>query len=235
MNNLLAGHRVDVPLDDVFRMMGYPDASHVSPPVSDLCRAQIRRLEELITPWGGSTTVAIERIDEDTIQLTAERRIVNRRLSAILRGSTALEICLATVGSRVSAEVGRLVAAGEMLEALALDAAASAATSSCMSQVRARVCGSAQERNWGATLAYGPGYAGWRTEDTVAMFSFVAGEAVPVSLNDQLMMTPQKSLLNVIGIGPARRGTPREVVPCRLCDLERCAFRRIPHRPQRRR
>jgi hypothetical protein len=62
------------------------------------------------------------------------------------------------------------------------------------------------------------------------LFSYLETEPLPVRLNEQLMMIPEKSLLCVIGIAPGARLAPPEVVPCRLCDLESCSLRRAPYR-----
>lgn len=227
---MLVGSRYEVEAGDVFRMMGYPAAENVSECVRDLCLEQVRRLEDLVDPWGGSRAVRIEGVESDTVRLDCGRALRSRRLASILRRATNLEVCVATVGARVTAAINGLVAAGAMVEALALDAAASAATTSLMTQLRARVCDEALERNCGTTLPYGPGFTGWQIEDTPTVFSLLEGEPLPVRLNQQLMMIPEKSLLNVMGVEPGGRGTPREVVPCRLCDLERCTLRQAPWR-----
>jgi len=234
MHNLLAECDYDVPVSDVFRMMGYPDSESVSAPVREICRAQVCRLADLVDSWGGSRAVRIDGIDDDLVRLDSGRTLRSRRLARILRRATSVEICLATVGSRVTTEINGLVASGDMIEAMTLDAAASVVTSVLMAQLRKRVCVEALDRKCGATLPYGPGYTGWQIEDTVTLFSYLAAETLPVHLNEQLMMVPEKSLLNVIGIRPDRLGAPPEVIPCRLCDLARCSFRRAPYRPEER-
>jgi hypothetical protein len=233
MQNVLGGFRYEVDLGDVSRMMGYPSAETISESVRDLCFEQIRRLEDLIDPWGGHRVVRIESVDHETVHLEFGRRLKSRRLARLLRRATDLEVCIATVGTRVTTAVNNLVAAGAIVEALALDAAASAATTSLMTLLRARVCKEAREQNFGTTLAYGPGFIGWRIEDTTTVFSLFEGDPLPVRLNEQLMIIPAKSLLNVMGIEPGGPTTRSEVVPCRLCDLTRCSLRQAAYRPQR--
>jgi hypothetical protein len=233
MENVLGGCRYEVDMNEVSRMMGYPAAENVSESVQELCFEQIRRLEDLLDPWGGRRLVRIEGVDSETVRLEVGRTLKGRRLASILRRATNLEVCIATVGARVTAAINDLVTAGAMVEALALDAAASVATTSLMTQLRARVCGEALEQNCGTTLAYGPGFTGWRPEDTTTVFALLEADPFPVRLNEQLMMIPQKSLLNVMGIEPGGHRTQSEVVPCRLCDLVRCSLRQAPYRPRR--
>lgn len=227
MINLFAGGRLAIDPKHVFRALGYPGPDRVSEPVREICLAELGRLDCLITPWAGSYEVRIERIDTDVIRLDGGRALKSARLSKILRQASALQICLATVGPEVTAEVERLTAEGSMVEALALDAAATAAVTELMGMLREHTCAEAGKRQYGATLRYGPGYTGWCLEDTAVLFSYLDGERLPVRLNQQLVMLPAKSLLNVIGLVPGGHAAA-EVLSCRLCDLLGCGLRRAP-------
>jgi hypothetical protein len=233
MQNLLTDDRFEVNESEVFRTLGYPDSGSVSVPVREICREQLRRLGDFIAPWAGSHEVRIEGIDDGSVRLESDRTLNSRRLANILRRATSLRICLVTVGPKIVSEIERLMATGAMVEALALDAAASAAASVLMAELRQRICAQATECNCGTTLRYAPGYTGWHIHDTPTLFSYLDKESVPIRLNQQLMMIPAKSLLGVIGIVPGGHSVAHEVLPCRLCDLERCSVRRAPCQPTR--
>ena len=230
MRNLLNDYPLEVDESEVFRTLGYVDFANVSEPVREICREQLRRLGEFIDPWAGSHEVRIEGTEGDSVRLEGGRTLHSARLANILRRATSLQICLVTAGPAITPEIERLMAAGCMVEALALDAAASAAASALMAELRKRICAQATERNHGTTLRYAPGYTGWHIQDTPTLFSHLGKENLPVRLNEQLMMVPAKSLLSVIGIVPGGHSAVREVLPCRLCDLERCSVRQIPYR-----
>jgi hypothetical protein len=231
MRNLLATYRVTVDETEVFRTMGYPGPDRVSEPVRDLCLEHLRRFDDFVEPWAGAQQVRIDAVDVDGLSLEGGRRLKSQRLSTLMRRATSVRICLATVGARISAEVERLIAAGSMLEAWALDAAASVAVKALMIELRRRVCTEAGADNCSTTLRYGPGYTGWRLEDIPVLFAYIGEEGSPVRLNGQAMMTPAKSLLNVIGLVPGGHSATREVVPCRICDLEPCSIRQVPYHP----
>jgi hypothetical protein len=233
MHNMLSDYRLEVSESEVFRALGYPDSGSVSGPVREVCLDQLRRLGDFIAPWAGSREVRIDGVDDDSVRLESGRTLTSRRLATILRRATSLGICLVTVGPGIMPEIERLLAAGATVEALALDAAASAAASALMAELRKRICAQATERHCGTTLRYAPGYTGWHIRDTPTLFSYFDEESVPIQLNQQLMMTPAKSLLGVIGIVPGGHSTAREVLPCRLCDLERCSVRLAPYQPTR--
>jgi hypothetical protein len=233
MQNQLTDYPPEVNESEVFRTLGYPDSGSVSGPVREICLEQLRRLGDFIAPWAGSHEVRIEGIDDDSVRLESGRTLSSRRLANILRRATSLRICLVTVGPKIMPEIERLMATGCMVEALVLDAAASAAAKSLMAELRERICARATARNCGTTLRYAPGYTGWRIQDTPTLFSYFDKESLPIRLNEQLMMIPAKSLLGVIGIVPGGHSAAHEVLPCRLCDLERCSVRRAPYQPTR--
>ena len=233
MQDLLTDYRLEVNESEVFRTLGYPDSGSVSQPVHEICLEQLRRLGDFIAPWAGSHEVRIDGIDDDSIRLESGRTLNSHRLANILRRATSVRICLATVGPEIMPEIERLMATGAMVEALALDAAASAAANALMAQLRQRICTQATERNSGTTLRYAPGYTGWHIRDTPTLFSYFDKESVPIRLNQQLMMIPAKSLLGVVGIVPGGRSAAHEVLSCRLCDLERCSVRRAPYQSAR--
>ncbi|MFI5398322.1 MAG: hypothetical protein ACHQ9S_22525 [Candidatus Binatia bacterium] len=225
MHNLLKDRHVELDQSEVFRMMGYPHAASVSQPVLDLCREQIRRVVDCAAPWGSYREMRIKTITRDRVQLDSGGVLRSRRVASILRRAQHLEVCLVTLGSQVTAEISRLMAENCVVEALAFDAAATVATNALMAQLRERICAEVTERNCGTTHHYGPGYTGWDIQDLPILFSCLETEDLPVRLNQQLMMIPEKSLLGVVGIVPGGRRL-RQVAPCRLCDLERCSVRR---------
>jgi hypothetical protein len=233
MQNLLTDYRLEVNESEVFRTLGYPDSDNVSGPVRAICLEQLRRLGEFIVPWAGCHEVRIEGVDDDSVWLESGRTLNSRRLANILRRATSLRICLVTVGPKIIPEIERLMATGAMVEALAFDAAASAATSTLMAELRERICAQATQRDCGTTPRYAPGYTGWHIQDTSTLFAYLDKESVPIRLNQQLMMIPAKSLLGVIGIVPGGHSAAHEVLPCRLCDLVRCSVRRAPYQPAR--
>lgn len=228
MQNLLEQHRIEADEQDVFRMMGYPRGARVPEPVLQVCREQISRLTKLADPWGGYREIGIQAITDDGVQLTSGGKMRSRRIAGILRHAKAVKVCLVTLGSPAAMEIRQLVADDCAMEALALDAAASAATNTLMGRIHERVCSEASERNCGTTVQYGPGYTGWDIIDLHVLFECLGGGELPVRLNEQLMMVPEKSLLGVIGIVPGSRSRSRVVVPCRACDLEGCSVRTAP-------
>jgi hypothetical protein len=227
MKNLLTERELRVDRDELFAAMGYPSSSSVSEPVLRVCEAQLSRLEALARPWGSWLEIGIEEVGRGIVRLEGGRELDSARLASILRHARSLCVVVVTLGSRIGAEIRRLMEEAATLDAWALDAASSAATNDLLRQLVEQICTGALARQRGTTIRYGPGYTGWEIRDMAVLFSYLEREALPLQINEQLMLVPEKSLLNVVGITPSGRAAP-EVLPCRVCDLEHCTARRAP-------
>ncbi|CAB1368328.1 hypothetical protein [Denitratisoma oestradiolicum] len=229
MINRLADRKLIVDRNELHHLMGYPHGQPISPPIQEVINEQLAQLDGLAQPWGTWLEIPIECIDGEQIRLTDQGCLRSRRLSKILRKSSAIRLILATLGPRVSEKVRQYTDDGDMLEALALDSAATAAISSLMEGLQADSCKDASSRGLGSTLRYGPGYTEWELSDIEVLFNYLPKGQVPVRLNDQHMMIPEKSLLAIVGLVPGGRSESPKVDPCRICDLKNCVLRKQPY------
>lgn len=228
MNNLLQGTSVSAGLGEVSRLIGYPSPERMSAPVRETCLQELARLPALCEPWGTWREFELCSVHEGGIELAGRLRLTSRRLAKLMRNARALRLFVATLGEGVSREVQRLVYEDCMPEAMALDAAATAAVHALTEDLIRRTCDEVQQRGLGTTIRYAPGYTGWNIGDIAALFATLDGEHVPVQLNAQLMMRPEKSLLSIVGLtDDGRIEAPLE--QCRGCDLIRCSARKAPY------
>ena len=69
------------------------------------------------------------------------------------------------------------------------------------------------------TNRYSPGYCGWNVSDQQKLFSLLPDKFCNVSLNEDSLMIPIKSISAVIGIG---KNVERKNYQCSICDIEFC-------------
>jgi hypothetical protein len=69
------------------------------------------------------------------------------------------------------------------------------------------------------TNRYSPGYCGWNVSDQQKLFSLLPDKFCNVSLNEDSLMIPIKSISAVIGIG---ENVERKNYQCSICDIEFC-------------
>jgi hypothetical protein len=74
-----------------------------------------------------------------------------------------------------------------------------------------------------ATNRYSPGYCGWSVADQQNLFALIPEKFCGVSVNDNSMMIPIKSVSAVIGIG---KNVERKNYDCSVCDEEFCYKRK---------
>lgn len=232
MNNLLQGSALSVEMSEVGRLMGYPSSDLMSMPVREICQQQLARLDTLCVPWGAWRDFELRSVHANGIELDGGLRLTSRRLAKLLRGAQTMRLFLVTLGEAVSVEVQRLVHDSCMLEALALDAAATTAVHALTEELIRRTCEEAQRHGRGTTIRYAPGYTGWQIDDISILLASLACEQPPIRLNDQLMMQPGKSLLSIVGLtDDGHIAAPLE--QCRGCALIHCSARRAPYRSPR--
>lgn len=233
MDNLLQGVRVSAELGEVSRLIGYPSPERMSAPVQEMCLQVLAHLPALCEPWGTWRDFELRSSHEDGIELAGGLKLTSRRLAKLMRRARAVRLFVVTLGEGVSREIHRLVHGACMPEAMALDAAATAAVHALTENLVRRTCDEVRQRGLGTTIRYAPGYTGWNVDDIAALLETLECEHVPVQLNAQLMMRPEKSLLSIIGLtDDGHIAVPLE--QCRGCDLVRCSARKAPYLPPRR-
>ncbi|AMN47932.1 hypothetical protein ACG33_12650 [Steroidobacter denitrificans] len=220
--------------DEVSRLIGYPSPERMSEPVREMCLQQLVRLPSLCEPWGTWRDFELRSAHQDGIELAGGLQLISRRLAKLMRKARTMRLFVATLGEAVSREIQHLVHDACMLEAMVLDAAATAAVHALTENLIRRTCDEVQQRGLGTTTRYAPGYTGWNIGDIGVLFATLECEHMPVQLNAQLMMRPEKSLLSIVGLtDDGHIAAPLE--QCRGCDLIHCSARKAPYLPRPRR
>jgi len=232
MDNLLHGATLSAEFSEVSRLIGYPSPERMSEPVREICLHELARLPGLCEPWGAWRDFGVHAVRADGIGLTGGLELTSRRLAKLLRRARVLRLFVTTLGDAVSREIHRLVNDNQMPEAMSLDAAATVAVHALTEELIRRTCDEARRRGLGTTTRYAPGYTGWNIGDIAALFATLEHEQVPVQLNAQLMMRPEKSLLSIVGLtDDGHIAAPLE--QCRGCALVHCTARKAPYQPPR--
>ncbi|WP_422444991.1 hypothetical protein [Thermoanaerobacterium sp. DL9XJH110] len=130
---------------------------------------------------------------------------------------------VATLGRGVDEEISRCFDRGDFLRGIILDAAANAALNRLVEDFKAHLLRSAAFKNRGLTRCLSPGRGDWDIGDQEAIFSLLDAEAIGVTLNENRMMSPAKSLTVVFGTGE-NVGVPHDVL-CSGCDMKMCNYR----------
>lgn len=120
-----------------------------------------------------------------------------------IRRAEFFAFALCTVGDRMEGELRALTSQGKMVEALILDALGSAAVSELAEAVACEIGRWAGEREYGASRAFEPGAGAtrWPLGSQRLVFRRLPAQEIGVTLTEDLLMKPRKSLSFVMGIG----------------------------------
>ena len=134
-------------------------------------------------------------------------------------------IGLATIGARLEARVTACGAQDQPLDALLLDAFGSVAVESVTDIVNAQICSYATAEGHNPAPRISPGYGRWQVTAQPAFFALLPACEVGISLTENGMMVPHKS----VSFAVRYRGTPSteraRVSRCERCGSRTCAYR----------
>ena len=152
-----------------------------------------------------------------------------RSLPEPIQSAEFFAFALCTVGERIEGGIETLNAEGKMVEGLILDALGSAAVSELAETVASEIRQWARERGYGVSRAFGPGAGAgdWPLANQRLVFGRLPAEELGVTLTNDLLMKPRKSLTFVVGIGEnVMRAS--HLFSCAGCPRADCPFRYVP-------
>src|SRR5438046_2631382 len=103
----LKGLEVSVRVEQILRAH-YPDIGPVAAEVRATAAAMAVHAVQIATPVAWLRQVAIRGIDGPRVQLDGGATVTSATLSRALRGSTAVELFMVTLGSRLDERVSQL-------------------------------------------------------------------------------------------------------------------------------
>lgn len=73
------------------------------------------------------------------------------------------------------------------------------------------------------TNRFSPGYCGWKLTEQRILFNLLGGNPCDISLSDVCLMTPEKSISGIVGLGT---DVSTKLYGCQFCDLTTCYKRK---------
>jgi hypothetical protein len=145
-------------------------------------------------------------------------------IAQLLKQCKKAAVFLATIGNHLEETVSQLAEDGLILQATVLDTIGSVAAEKMADFVQNKVSDVA--RTWGLCTSrrFSPGYCDWDIGQQKIVFQTVNSDSVGVRLTESCLMSPQKSISGIIGIGPC--DDVENYNPCKTCDKQDCEGRR---------
>lgn len=189
----------------VYRHIGLPPGNFGDPRWSSQMAAARTWFQRHGTPWANAATAEIERVEGESIQLAAGRRLTSgilaRGFAAV--GVERIIVFGASAGPEVEARISELWQIDRPDEAMFLNALAVAVVEHLRSAALARIGELAQCEGARALPHYSPGYEGWSLADQRVLYQVLADgarERPPISVLASGGLSPAKSTLAAVGL-----------------------------------
>ena len=186
----------------VMLRLGYRSASQAPPKTTKLLDEVIAHAEKLLAPRAVCATVDVAisgeavRIGPDGAPAieSASRSLVER-----LGGCRKALVFAATIGAGIEDWVHAIGDKGELSKALLGDAYASAAAIALGLALEVEAAREFKPLGLQPTRRHAPGYGDWSLEDQTPLLRLVDASRIGISLTEDHLMVPAKSISGVIG------------------------------------
>ena len=180
----------------------YPDLGTVAAEVRATADAMAAHALEISVPVAWLRQVAIRGIDGTRVELDGGAIFSSTALPTLLRGGSAVQLFVVTLGPRLDERVAELFAAMDGLEGLFLDTAGWVVVQSALSAVRRRFAARARAEGCRLTRRAGPGYLDWPLEEQAGLVgALAAGAALPgIEVLESGAILPEKTITGLFGL-----------------------------------
>ena len=216
---------IEIDKDEVCRHLGYSKDQGPNSHISSLIDEEIEEASSLIQPSCFYQLVDIKRVRKPRVILEDGSRITSKVLSQVLSRCWQVAIFVANIGRGLEERVTQLMKEGQILRATILDAIGSEVAEKTARYLQDEVQELANSNGAEITLRYSPGYCDWDITQQRVLFQAMNSAPLGVSLTEECLMVPCKSVSGIIGLGHFAKWQPR-YSPCRHCNQMDCQSRR---------
>ena len=211
---------------EVESRIGYTVDADISPRIASLIDEYIRQARTLIEPSYSYNILRIQDVDGHVVQIDGPLLLESQVISKVLNRCTQVAAFGVTIGSHLETRADELGDKGLILEAFILDTIGSCVTEKAVDFVQGIIGEMAHLQNLAISRRFSPGYCDWNINQQKAVFAALGNSNPGITLSEDYMMRPEKSVSGIIGIGP-QDSDIATYTPCKECKKTACLWRRI--------
>lgn len=216
---------IEIDKDEVCRYLGYRRDHGPHSSISSLIDEEMDEAYELIQPSCFYQLMDIGRVRQPWVILEDGLTITSDVLSRVLARCHQVAIFVVSIGWDLEERVAQLMKEGQVLMATVLDAIGSEAAEKTTCYLQDKVREVATSNGFEVTLRYSPGYCDWDITQQRVLFEAMDSAPLGVSLSEDCLMMPRKSVSGIIGVSRFEKYQLR-YSPCRFCPKTDCPSRR---------
>lgn len=227
MVKAIKSFEIEIDKGKVCRSLGYGNGRGPSSSISSLIDEEIEEAYGFIHPFCSYQLMDIKRVRRPRVTLEngITMTITSEVLSWVLFPCQQAVIFVASIGQDLEERVAQLMKEGEILKPTILDAIGSEAAEKTACHLQEKVRELAASNGAAITLRYSPGYCDWDITQQRVIFEAMNSAHLKVSLNQECLMVPRKSVSGIIGLGWGEKRRLR-LSPCQFCTKQDCQNRR---------
>ena len=206
--------------DQIINLLGYANES-VPEPIIDSIKSILEILPAKVDYRSGYKVFKPRKvtIDKDFFLIDNQKFDSGKIINSNLQNSETIGFLIATIGTAVGDWSQSLMSENEILKGYLVDKIASELVEMIGDKTETKLREILQPLDLHTTNRYSPGYCGWNVADQQKLFYLLPQNFCGVSLNENSMMFPVKSISAVIGIG---ENVEKKNYQCSVCDIEFC-------------
>lgn len=226
MYQVLVDMPIHIPIEEVYRYMGFPASYQAIPPaLTMMVEEEIAAALPIILPKATYATCEYDA-ENKRVLLPAPKAILPINGAGIqhhLHECTKVTLFTCTISATIEPVIDTYFKKGEFTRGMILDAIGSAAVEYAADTLNQYVQAAAYQQNYKLTTRFSPGYGDWDLSIQDALVMAAGGAAIGIEVTESSLLIPRKSVSGVIGWMPA--GTVQQesrTSPCLICKVHNC-------------
>lgn len=204
----------------IIELLGY-DADTVPEPILETIRFILPDIPGKVRFKSGYKIFNSRKVKLTGNNFIIDNRIFNcgKIIYSSLKDSETIAFLISSVGEEIEKWSKYFMDNNEMLKGYLIDKIASELVEQLADKTELLLEEELKQNELKATNRYSPGYCGWSVSDQQNLFSLLPTSFCGISVNDNSMMIPIKSISAVIGIG---KNAEKKDYECSICEIDFC-------------
>ena len=164
-------------------------------------------------------------LEPGSIEIEKDIKFMTKELANHLKGASQIYIYVVTIGKSIENAATECMKSGDPLTGYLLDRTGSFAVESLAKNTEYAIRKALALQNLSVSMRFSPGYCDWPIEEQFKLAKLIDFQKAGVTLSENCMMIPKKSISAIVGIGPKELFTKIQS-PCTVCNMKVCDYRR---------
>jgi len=229
---------INVQQSEYKRLLGYPNHYELEGSARELADWARQWYTENANPWVFALQIDDINFSKDNLTID-NTEFLSKKLSKQFSEANVHSAILLVVsaGNECEQKANQLWMEEKPDEYFFLEVYGSAVVEHLITTTGFSFCERAEKNNMTVLPHYSPGYPGWRVEDQHQLLMLIkrnrrADLPGEIHLLETGMLKPKKSMLALFGVTKHLDKVKdlRELIPCQICSLQNCQYRRLPYK-----